>query len=189
MMPTLILIIGHPASGKSTIAQQLSHDLHIVRLSRDAFKETLFDSLGSPDLATAQRYGKASWVLMHMAAEALMEQSVSLIIDANYSPEPGRRELLALIARYQYRCLEILVHAPAAVLATRYQRRIQTGARHPGHHDAEQLMEQVQRMQTPYAPLEVGEPVFHVDTSQPTRTYYPDLVNDVRAELMRQDVS
>lgn len=175
-VPALLVINGHPASGKSTLSDHLSRDLEVLTLSRDVFKESLFESLGAATLEESKRYGGASFALLITAARAIMVRGLDLILEANFSPVPGQQELLALAQEFQYQTAEILVHAPEAVLATRYQRRIREGTRHPGHHDAEQLIEQTLRMREPHPPLNLGGPLWMVDTSQPDRTYYPPLL-------------
>ncbi|NMP24726.1 AAA family ATPase [Sulfobacillus harzensis] len=174
-MPAVIAVTGHPASGKSTLADKLSKDLSLVVLHRDVFKEILFDTLGSETVEESQRYGVSSFALMQAAAEALMARGISLLLEANFSPGPGRQELLALCRRFNYRPAEVLVTAPEAVLATRFQRRIREGTRHPGHHDAERLIEQTLRMRQPYEPMQLGGPLWTIDTSQPTGSYYRGL--------------
>jgi len=48
MPPTpLIIVIGPPASGKTALAHHLAADLRLPLLSRDDFKERLFDTLGT----------------------------------------------------------------------------------------------------------------------------------------------
>lgn len=42
----LIVIVGPPASGKTALARRLATDLRLPLLSRDDFKERLFDTLG-----------------------------------------------------------------------------------------------------------------------------------------------
>jgi predicted kinase len=47
--PTLILVSGAPGAGKTTIAARLSRNLRMPMVSKDAVKESLFDSLGWSD--------------------------------------------------------------------------------------------------------------------------------------------
>ena len=44
--PLLIIVNGPPASGKSTLAEQVAAQLRLPYLSKDAIKEELYDSLG-----------------------------------------------------------------------------------------------------------------------------------------------
>lgn len=179
-----MLVTGHPASGKTQLAKRLSSDLGIAALHRDAFKEALFDTLGADDATSSKNVlGPASYALLHQACRALMAVTLPLIVDANYSVIPGRGEVLALAQTFSYRLVEIVTEAPLPVLATRFRRRIQDGSRHPGHHDSERLMEFMERIMTSYPPLNVGGPLFRIDTSQSDSSYYPELLAQIRSEL------
>lgn len=184
-MSWLILVTGHPASGKSTLADRLSLDLNIPVWHRDDFKEILFDTLGSQSVADAGRLGSSSWDLLHYAAKTLMRCRLPFILEANYSPTPGRDEVRSLLDTYAYQALELVVEAPPAVLATRFQRRIADGTRHPGHHDAERLMEMTLRVMEPYEPLTVTDHLRHVDTSLPDAAIYPALLTWIGDQLKK----
>ncbi len=184
-MSWLIVVTGHPGSGKSTLADRLSRDLNIPVWHRDDFKEILFDTLGSPSVADSGRLGGSSWALIHYAAKTLMCCRLPVILEANYSPVPGRDEIRSLLDTYAYQALELIVEAPAAVLATRFQRRIADGTRHPGHHDDERLMEMTLRVMEPYEPLAVTDHLRHVDTSLPDAAVYPALLRWIREHLER----
>jgi len=69
--PVALIITGAPASGKSTLGRQLAAALSLPYLSKDLFKETLFDSLGWQDRAWSQRLGGTSMALLFRSAEAL----------------------------------------------------------------------------------------------------------------------
>lgn len=187
-MPTVIVITGHPASGKSTIAERLGHDLNLVVLHRDGYKEVLFDTLGAGSLAESKRYGTASFALLLHSAECLLGANLSVVIEANFSPVPGRQEVITLAQTYHAPLIEVVTEAPPAVLATRFQRRIREGRRHPGHHDPEQLVEQTGRMNSPWQPLNLGGPLHRVDTSQPDQSYYPALLQSLQTELAIKQV-
>ena len=116
---------------------------------------------------------------MHEAAQALLAAGSSMILEANYAVEPGRREVAALAKSRGAEIFEVVTEAPVPVLTTRFQRRIQDQSRHPGHQDAERLMEFVDRLKTPYQPLQIGRFFRRVDTSQPDAEYYPRLTADI----------
>jgi 2-phosphoglycerate kinase len=44
--PALILVSGAPGTGKTTVANALATRLQIPTVSKDAIKESLFESLG-----------------------------------------------------------------------------------------------------------------------------------------------
>ena len=183
-MSWLILVTGHPASGKSTLADRLSQDLNMPVWHRDEFKEVLFDTLGSHSPEDSRRLGGASWELLRHAALAVMRHRLPVILEANLSPVPGREEVRALLEANGYQALELVVEAPPAVLTTRFQRRIAGGTRHPGHHDAERLMEMTLRVMEPYEPLRVTDHLRHVDTSLPDAAVYPQLLGWIREHLV-----
>ncbi|CAN5773990.1 hypothetical protein BH24ACT15_BH24ACT15_14920 [soil metagenome] len=47
-----VLVAGWPASGKSTLAQQLAPEMGLSLVSKDAIKETMMTALGRPQTVT-----------------------------------------------------------------------------------------------------------------------------------------
>ncbi len=113
-MPPLIVISGHPASGKTTVAERLANDLGTWPvISRDSIKESLFDRLGWQDRAWSQKLGQASWELWSWAIELLMKTHHPLIAESNFSGTQAGIHLRHLADHYAYACLEIHCVAPA----------------------------------------------------------------------------
>src|ERR1051325_5707184 len=84
-MPPLVLIItGPPASGKTTIGRPLASALGLPFLSKDVFKESLFNSLGSKDRDWSRQVGLASTRLLFRCAEALLEAGHSCALESNF---------------------------------------------------------------------------------------------------------
>ena len=185
MARIIVFVLGHPASGKTTLAARLGLDLKLVALHRDSFKEVLFDTWGSSTVDDSKALGPVSYALMHSAARAVLASGQSVILESNDAPIPGRAEALALCRDFEALPVEVLTDAPAPVLATRFRRRLQDGSRHPGHHDAERLMEWMNRIQTPFAPLNLSGPLLRVDTSAPDGQWYPLLLSQLKALMER----
>ena len=67
--PTIIVVTGRPAAGKSTLAKWLSQKLKLPLVSKDSIREELFDRLGWKDRKWAQELGKASVDMMFILRE------------------------------------------------------------------------------------------------------------------------
>ena len=67
-----ILICGAPASGKSTLARELSRALALPLMSKDDIKEILFDTLGFESRAEKVALGEAAMHMLYAFAETMM---------------------------------------------------------------------------------------------------------------------
>jgi predicted kinase len=165
--PLVVLIVtGPPASGKSTIGRELAAALRLPYLSKDLFKETLFDALGWHDRAWSQRLGGASMDLLFRSAEALLEAGQSVALESNFYAAWDTPRFQALAKRCACQFVQVVCTAPGPTLVERYERRALSGERHPGHTDATALHEWRPRLLTQrWDALELDGPVFIVDTT------------------------
>lgn len=180
--PLVLLVTGAPASGKSTIARQLSRQLGIPLLSKDLFKETLFDELGWSDRQWSQRLGITSTALLFRSAAALLEVGQSLTIESNFYPEWDLPPLRQLADRFGCRFVQVVCTASTQTLLERYRRRIETGERHPGHTESEPLDEVLSRIANGrWDALDLDGLVITVDTDQSDSPDIESLVATVLA--------
>ena len=165
-MPPLVLIVtGPPASGKSTLGRQLAARLRLPFLSKDLFKETLFDELGWSDRDWSRRLGVASLALMFRTAAAVLEAGQSVALESNFYAEWDTPHLRHLGETHPCRFVQVVCTASRSTLAERYRRRIATGERHTGHTESEPLEETLSRLlDGRWEALDVEGPVFTVDT-------------------------
>ncbi|HEX5164248.1 MAG TPA: ATP-binding protein [Thermomicrobiales bacterium] len=182
--PALVIVSGLPASGKTTLARRLAHELRLPLLARDDIKERLFDQLGWSDRDWSRRLGGASWELLYWAIEAQLAAGRSCIAESNFHPERDRRRFRELGQRFMFTPIEIHCYATGSVLVERYLARIANGSRHPGHVDHVTIDEQrEQLLAAAPEPLALGGATLLVDTTDPSTIDYDSLVNEVRSML------
>jgi predicted kinase len=132
--PHLIAIAGPPASGKTTLAQQIAAALRMPLICRDTIKETLFEHLGRGDRAWSQRLGAAAVQGMLALGEEILRAGASVILENTFNHERTPGELQALVEATGARLTVVYCSATPEVLAQRFNERAR-GERHRGHQD------------------------------------------------------
>ncbi len=133
MTATLILVNGHPGSGKTTLARWLGDKLGIPCLTKDLFKETLYEHLPPGDREASRALGRAAYDLAFAAAEAVLASGGSVILEAPLHREFSQQRLDAIAARDEVAMVQVLLSASPDVLQSRYLERQASGDRHEGH--------------------------------------------------------
>ncbi|MBN9392700.1 MAG: ATP-binding protein [Chloroflexi bacterium] len=162
-IPLLVIVSGPPASGKTTLARQLAHELNLPLITKDDIKESLFDSLGWQDRAWSKKLGAATYHLLYYFLEAALAGGVSLIVESNFGPM-STSELKRLQEIYPFRPFQVMCRADGKTLVERYKAR--AGQRHPGHVDFDALadIEPVLR-QGRLEPLGLDGEIIELDTT------------------------
>jgi len=128
----LIILTGMPATGKSTIAANLSKAFRYPILEKDNIKEGLFDILGLENYAQKRKLDHASNEVLLRILESMMKAGSSLIVDNNFDTV-STEKLYALIEAYQPNCVTIFLHGDSQTLYERYVQRDSLRKRHLGH--------------------------------------------------------
>jgi predicted kinase len=160
-MPTLLVVSGLPAAGKSHLAAQLSPVLGWPVVSKDDAKAILHRHL--PDLTHAQA-GPLSFELMYHTAGVILQAGGSVLLETHFHLGLSEPKLLTLAQAHAARLGQIYCTAPLEVLRERHAARVAAGARPqidlPGVHD--QLSPQAG-----WAPLALDAPLLRLDTTRP----------------------
>lgn len=130
---TIVLVTGHPGTGKTTLAEILAQGLKLPLTGRDQIKETLLDTLGWPTEEWANKLGVASWALLYQQIERLLAAEIDQVVESNFDPRFANIHWQRLRQRYTFRLIQIRCEASAEVVLARYHARIADGTRHPGH--------------------------------------------------------
>lgn len=165
--PIVILVSGMPASGKSTLAEQLAAELAVPYFTKDDFKELLFDIGGytaaSLDESTSERFGAQGIALLFHIAQRLIGAGVSVVLEANFRADLTTAEIGPIRARAAVR--QVFCQLPLPEIVDRFETRQEDEERHPVHaeiDDVDQLVIDLQ--QKDYGPIP-GLPTLIVDTS------------------------
>ena len=136
--PALIIVHGPSATGKTILAERLSKKFSLPLISKDGFKEIMFDVLGWEDLNFNKKLGQASFELLWYAARQLLKAGDSLIVETKFESKMASEHIKKLSAELEFNTLQILCFADGKELVKRFVHRDSTD-RHPGHKDVEQI--------------------------------------------------
>lgn len=173
-MTDLVIILGCPAGGKTTLARRLAAELSVPIISKDDIKEALFDVLGGGDRERSRRLSDASFAAQLRLAQTQLDAGLSCLLEGNWRPEHagGVQEVQA---RSGARAAQVWCRASPAETGRRFAARV----RHPGHLDTAGLAEEVrQRAGSAPAFLEVGGPRWIYDSENPAA--FPALIRDLK---------
>jgi predicted kinase len=183
--PIFIIVGGSPASGKSTLAEWLAEEFQLPLLSRDEFKETLMDTLGSPNPDASHRLGAAAYAILALLQERLLSTGVGLIVESNFVRGRSEADLQSAIA--VSRAVAIYCETTVEESKRRFIERAERGDRHPGHHDdnpdkADDLEEAIESGD--YEPLDLAIPSLLVDTTEPESIDRAAIANFIRDQML-----
>jgi predicted kinase len=185
--PTIIIVTGRPAAGKSTLAKWLSQELQLPLVSKDNIREELFDRLGWKDRPWAQELGKASIDMMFYFARAELAVGHSLIMDNSFHPPISNPRFRALKEEYHAESIQIVCDAARDTLFERFKRRADSGTRHPGHGDQAVLDELYGNLANDSSRvLDIGGCVIRVDTTDFEKIDYPKILEQVKSCLWKR---
>lgn len=79
--PTLIVVSGAPATGKTTLTIAVTKALRMPYLGKDSIKESLFDSLGTKDREWSKKLGLASIELLFKLVDLQLEAGRGVVAE------------------------------------------------------------------------------------------------------------
>lgn len=179
--PTLIVVSGRAATGKTTFARTLSESSGMPLFAKDDFKELLHDALGVEDRETSRALGRASYSSLRHIAETMLASGLSLILESNFDAADSGLWLRQLEERYSPFTIHVLLRANPDVIIHRYRERSQH--RHPAHFDDIAIEELRLQLLESDEPLDVMGRTLEFDTTDFSRFDSNDAIQQVTALL------
>lgn len=164
-MKKIIIITGHPGSGKTSIAKNLADTHKVMVVTKDALKERMFDALGANDKNWSLKVSAAAHRIMDDIVKEQLRIGQSIIVESNFKPDIDSRRFTKLAEEYDTECLQILCQAESSMLFDRWVARIEKGERHGGHVEEISLDEIKENFTKPYEPLALPGVLVAIDTT------------------------
>lgn len=173
---TIIFIMGHPATGKTTLSRKIADRLGLPLLSKDeTFKERMFDEFETTSREWSAKIGRVSYKIMADLIEQQVRAGYSLIIESTFKHQFDNPTFMKLQEKYNFKAIQVVCHADAEILAKRFMARIESGDRHAGHgHEDEGLsldeMIEAYRQREEVQPFDLQGEVIEVDANSFSET-------------------
>ena len=133
----LVVLIGLPGAGKSTLARALARHCGFARIDRDALRAALF-----PGRRVTAAQKRAANAAVWRAVAVLLRERRSVVVDGmTFASAAQRRRARVLARRLRARCVEVFLDCPVALA----RERIAAGAAHPATDRSPALVGRVAR--------------------------------------------
>lgn len=182
-MVKVVFINGYPASGKSTIVNELKkQNINCPIICKDEIKEILFDQFGVDNDKNGKQLNNATLgILYRLLAEHLRSRS-DLIVEGNFKPIYDQDMIDGIIDGNNYKVLQIMLVANNKTLLSRDSLRHKSGNRKIGHSKLDINMMYMQREQV--KPFNIkGSTIEHYDTSDFRLSDYATIVFKIKSFL------
>jgi predicted kinase len=164
--PALIVVTGPPASGKSSTSRRLAERLRVPFVSKDTFKERLYEHFGSAD-EVQETVEEAALAILFSVVDGQLAAGVSVVAESDFNVDSNPARLRELAEQHGARVVQVYIGGDVDALVAKFAQRAACGDRHPGHRDepedAAELREKLEARYWP--PLDLPGRLVRADMS------------------------
>jgi predicted kinase len=103
-------------------------------VSKDTFKERLYEAFGSGD-ELEERIDAAALAILFSVVESQLAEGVSVAAESNFDAEFDVAPFRRLTEERDVEVVQIHIDGDVDALVEKFAQRAASGKRHPGHHD------------------------------------------------------
>ena len=164
--PRVILILGLPGAGKTTLGKKLANELNLPFLSKDDIKVMLFDIYGWKDRETSKQAGSASFRIMDYFIEEQIKHGNSLIVESTFNPAYDDARFQAWQKEYGVHYVQLYCYANADVVRQRFSERASIDDRHVSAVEGDEGLQVLEGyIRQGFNPLNVDSKIIKTDTT------------------------
>lgn len=180
--PLIVLILGLPGAGKTTLGKKIADELHLPFISKDDIKVRLFDVYGWKDREASKQAGMASFRIMDYFTEEQIKHGNSLILESTFNPEYDDARFQAWQKEYGARYVQLYCYADADVVRQRFADRMKADDRHVSAVEGDEGLQVLENyIKQGFSPLNVESEIIKVDTSDFSEVDEADIIKQIRS--------
>ena len=168
--PTLVVVTGRPASGKTTLAQLLADKIKLPLISRDALKEGYIHTASQSHDQLDQSVGRHIYHAFFATLDFLISEGVSIMAEAAFQDKLWKPGLQPLSKKADIRI--IICEVSPELAKARFANRLQHNPDRQKYHGDDAVKVSGGLMTETYEAVNMDVPTMSVDT---TEGYRPDL--------------
>ena len=183
---TIVIITGPSASGKTSLGKKLSSELKIPLLSKDVFKDRIFDHLGTGNKDWSHKVSAASHKIMDYVIREELTAGHSVIVESNFKKDMDSKRFSEFQAQYGCKLIQISCWAQGEVLYERFVARMGSPKRHAGHVEEvslEEIRQDFIQSGGREAQLDIDGSTIELDTTNLDGLDYSRIYELVKSEL------
>jgi predicted kinase len=179
--PLIILILGLPGAGKTTLGQKIAGELNLPFMSKDDIKVMLFDVYGWKDREASKQAGSASYKIMDYFIEEQIKYGNSLIVEGTLNPIYDDAKFQAWQKKYGVRYVQLYCYADGDVVRRRFAERVKSGSRHVSAVEGDEGLQVLEHyIQEGFKPLNVESKIIKVDTTDFSKVDEAGIIKQIR---------